>query len=253
MPASAAWNTSARAIALAHYAARGEMPPASAQHHSFGYVEPFQIAQRIAASLDPSARIDYIPVKDRSMCYWVGDTFHDPCRGDFLWVGDAPKPATAYDIKRTRLFTCRQCISSNVRDVVLKSKERWVGRKGVQWDSKGKWWIDSVEVTRWMVEAREEWRRDVGELWYRCIDKKKWCEAYDMLLGGILERKDFLDWCDQQAWWCDQEADWGITPLSSEVDMEVSEEEGEVPHYDLDMGWERLEAFLERGGLKKED
>ncbi|KAF8594549.1 hypothetical protein BDV93DRAFT_565288 [Ceratobasidium sp. AG-I] len=35
MPASAAWNNSAQAIALAHYAARGEMPPASHQRHAW--------------------------------------------------------------------------------------------------------------------------------------------------------------------------------------------------------------------------
>lgn len=249
MPASKSWNVSARAVALAHYAARGKMLPASAQRHSWGYIEPFEVARHIARGIDPSANLDYIPVKDQGLCQWIDDKIlHNPSRGDLMWVGDARRPTTAYALRSTKLFVCRQCVSSDIQDVVLKSKERWQHRYGMQWTSDGCWYIDNDEVQRWMGEAREEWRREVGESWYRCLDKKDWAEAYDKMLGGLLDRGSFMDWMDQQAWDRGMEDDgsWGTPPSDAEhggeADMEESGEEEAVPAsssgsvYELDLG-----------------
>lgn len=99
--------------------------------------------------------------------------------------------------------------------------------------------------------------REVGESWARCIDKEGWGRAYDMVCGGLLDRGSFMEWMDQEAWDRGMEESWG-TPSSGsdggEADMEESGDEGEEAPasssgsvYDLDLGWERLEAFLERG------
>ena len=251
MPASPSWNTSARAIALAHYAARGEMLPASAQRHSWGYVEPFEVARRIATDIDPSARLDYIPRKERTACEWIDERIlHDPARGDLMWVGGAKQPRSGWDLLKTRLFVCRQCVSSDIHDVVLKSKERWQHRNGVHWTNEGRWYIDSDTVERWVEQEKEKWKQAVGESWVRCLRKEDWKKAYDMVLGGLLDRGTFMEWLDQTAW------NRGMEDIESSCgDMEEGEVEEEpvepvveeTPAHELDMGWERLEAFLERG------
>lgn len=233
------------------------MLPASAQSHSFGYIEPFEIARRIAKRIDPTANLDYIPYKERGMCEWIDDKIlHDPTRGDLMWVGSAERPESIHGIRKTKLFICRQCVSSDIHDVVLKSKERWQHRNGVQWSSDGRWYIDHELVEKWVADARKECMQQVGESWDRCIDTEDWKKAYEKVCGGLLDRKSFMEWLDQRAWDRGMEGSWG-TPSSGsdggEADMEELEEEGEVPAsssdsvYNLDMGWERLEAALERG------
>ena len=111
-----------------------------------------------------------------------------------------------------------------------------------------------------MADAREEWRREVGESWHRCVKKEDWERAYEMVLGGLMGRTEFMEWMDQQAWdrgneevQGESEGCWNGPYEGSEggeAPMEESEEEGEVPKDGssaYDFGWERLEAFLERG------
>lgn len=239
------------AAALARYIADGVMLSASEQRHSWGgYVEPFKIAKGIAKRLDPTATIDYIRFNQRWALKWVGeDTLHDPRRGDLLWVGDAAHPKTPWELKDARLYTCRQCVSTDVHDVVVKSEERWRHRGGVQWTSDGRWYIDHDTVNVWMEDAKREWRKEAGESWWRCMRKADWDQVYTVVREGGFSKADFMEWLDQRAW--DRGMDWsvedGASPATEEGVPSSSDQEREPSVYDLDMGWERLEGFLERG------
>ena len=107
---------------------------------------------------------------------------------------------------------------------------------------------------------------EAGTSWEACLHKEDWMDAMDLVFSGA-QRREFLEWLDQRAWdrgmedlgsnvaelvLEEEEIDPRVgvyaSPASSggaEADMESLEEE--EPYENLDLGYERLESFLERG------
>lgn len=198
-------------VTSAQYEAAVAAGTCHAQKASVGYAracwedsQSFRVSERLAHELDPTATLDYIPMKYRTECKWSADgkTIEDPKRGALTWVGeDFEKPLMELALKRTKLFVCRQCVATTVYTVVTRSKEMWrKGTESIRWADDGRWWIDHEVVQTWIEDAFKEWKTKVPTSYHGTIAYLTTEEVYDLAIVKGLNKKQFLEWVDQKAW-----------------------------------------------------
>ncbi|KDN43744.1 hypothetical protein RSAG8_05934, partial [Rhizoctonia solani AG-8 WAC10335] len=153
-------------------------------------------------ALDPTAILDYIPLRERWACYWLGGrTLKYKKQGYLQWVGSSP-PNGEEEMQRTKFFVCQGNVGSTVEAVVhaprvkhAKDIGEWHLEKGDNEDNG--WLIDITSVGQWVDRQVQAWKDQVPKGMRGYIDDYSPEEVYQIILEwkfGINNLHDWLKW-----------------------------------------------------------
>src|ERR1700753_2942171 len=167
----------------------------------------FDVSYRYAQDIDPAAVLDYIPMGDREELTWWADMkeggwrLNHPRRGEFKWVGeDAGMPMSKQARLRSKLFLCCGCVATDVRTVVVESRKEEAKKLGISWKGKDGLVADWDCISKWMEEAREEWKTLVPTAYAGSITDKDMDEVWELMTTRAMTKEQFQEWLGRRAW-----------------------------------------------------
>ena len=166
--------------------------------------DTFHKAVEYAKTIDPKAKLDYIPMAERTLCQWVGNIIlRCPKRGLLKWVGSS-SPKSPWDMQKTKFYICRRNIGATV-DAVVKAPvakhpentDDWSWETTPDLDNA---WMISIEALEEMASQKiDAWKKKIPLGMGGYIDNLTPEAVYDLILEremGINDLYDWLKWRD---------------------------------------------------------
>jgi hypothetical protein len=188
----------------------------------------FKGAKKLAAEMDVTAILDYIPMVERWGCYWKhpdGKTILvDPKRGELEWCRTrAERPGNDGQMQRGKLYICSGLVGPTVRQVVGEMMWRRDGWKAVEklrrrmrkekkrmdriqeWEKVDQWITEEVaermvEEVRggWAAEGLEEWKAEVPKGYHQFLETLDDDEIAEAMTTGCASKQEWKEWLDQK-------------------------------------------------------
>jgi hypothetical protein len=183
----------------------------------------FRGAKKLAAEMDVTAVLDYIPMAERWACYWEHPDdktiLVDPKRGKLEWCGTrAERPGNDGQMQRAKLFVCSGLVGPTVRQVVgemMWRRDGWKAAEELKRRQKREkeeaekiariqeW--EKTPITPWgqddqVRDAIAEWKESVAQGYHIFLSGLTPDEVYEVVAHKKTKKEDFLNWLDQYAW-----------------------------------------------------
>jgi hypothetical protein len=198
----------------------------------------FERAKKLAAEMDVTAILDYIPMAERWGCHWAPPNkafLVDPKRGELEWVGSrAKRLKNAGQMQRTKLYVCNGLVGPTVRQVVgemMWRRDGWKTEEEMRRQLEKEWkraekemsrieewqrvgvhdvdqWIaeeieEEMEQERqggWAVAGLDEWMAEAPKGYHQFLKQLDNDEIFEALTTGCATKQEFKDWLDQVVW-----------------------------------------------------